>query len=110
MAEWDYATIWFAVFLGIFATFMWRAAGVILADKIPADSALMRWINMVAYAMVSGVMLAIMVYPTGILAETELLHRLTALLLGISVMLKWGHVLGAIILGLGSFAFMHLFL
>ena len=110
MAQWDVTTIWFAVFLGIFATFMWRAAGVVLADKIPADSALMRWINMMAYAMVSGVMLVIMVYPTGILAETSLIHRLIALLLGVSVMLKTGHLLASIILGLGSFALMHLFL
>ena len=110
MAEWDAETIWFAIFLGTVATFMWRAAGVMLADKIPADSALMRWINMMAYAMVSGVMLVIMVYPTGILAETSLIHRLIALLLGMGVMLKWGHLLSAIIAGLGSFAFMHLFL
>lgn len=100
--------IWIALGLGALATFIWRFAGVLLADKVPADSALMNWINRVAYSMVAGVMLSIMVFPTGILAETELVHRLIGLCIGMGLMLRFGHLLGAIIGGMGSFAALHL--
>ena len=37
---------------------------------------LIKWINAVAYSMVSAVMMMILVYPSGILSNTSIEHRL----------------------------------
>ena len=106
MSNLDYtiAEAWLAIALACLGTFGWRLIGVILAGKIATETALMTWINSVAYAMVSGVLMLIMVYPTGILATTELDHRFIALFIGLATMILTKKLLYALTAGLGSFA------
>ena len=74
MPAFDFSQLeaWAAVGLAFLGTFIWRFLGVMLADKVQPDSMLMKWVNAVAYAMVAGVMMLVLVFPTGVLATTEL--------------------------------------
>ena len=101
---------WTAVLLAFIATFIWRIFGVVLANVIRTDSLMMVWINALAYAMVAGVLMLILVYPSGSLADTPLDYRLGALGLGIIFMLTVKMLWLSILVGMGSFAIaMHLF-
>ena len=101
---------WSAVALAFLGTFIWRFAGVLLAQRITPDGPLMQWINAVAYSMVAGVMMLILVFPGGVLGTTQLDHRFFGLGVGIALMLMtkklWLAILGAI----GAFAIMVSFL
>ena len=76
---------WFGVFLAFFATFLWRVLGLVLAGRISSTGLLMRWINAVAYSMVAGVLMLILVNPTGILLTASLGARLSGLFTSIFV-------------------------
>ena len=101
---------WAAVVLAFIATLIWRIFGVVLANAIRTDSFKMVWINALAYAMVAGVLMLILVYPNGSLADTPLDYRLGALGLGILCMLTLKILWLSILVGMGSFAIaVHLF-
>jgi branched-subunit amino acid transport protein len=106
MSNLDYTIgeAWLAIALACLGTFGWRLIGVILAGRIKTDTPMMAWINGVAYAMVSGVLMLILVYPTGVLATTDLDHRFIGLLIGLGTMFLTRNLLYALSAGLGSFA------
>ena len=92
-----------AVILACLATGIWRLIGVIFYNKISEDGMLIKWINAVAYSMVSAVMMMILVYPSGILSNTSIEHRLIALGEGILLMVFYGKLLYAILISMISF-------
>jgi len=59
MEDYGFFQSWAAVFCAIIGTITWRIAGVVLASRIPADGPVMGWVNTMAYAMVSAVLLRI---------------------------------------------------
>ena len=61
--------LWLLVMLAVLGTFSWRFLGVVIGDRIPKDSVWSVWINAVAYAMVSGVMVLLVVFPSGLVAD-----------------------------------------
>ncbi len=95
---------WAAVGLAFLGTFIWRFMGVLLADKIATDGVMMQWVNAVAYAMVAGVMMLILVFPGGILGTTELDHRLIGFVVGVMMMLLTRKLWLAMLSAIGSFA------
>ena len=101
---------WAVVLLAFIATLIWRIFGVVLANAIGTERFIMVWINALAYAMVAGVLMLIMVYPSGSLANTPLDYRLGALGLGVLCMLTFEILWLSILVGMGSFAIaVHLF-
>ena len=60
------------------ATYLWRGLGVLLSGRLNAQSAMFEWISCVAYALVAGLIARIIVAPSGLLAQTELMDRLLA--------------------------------
>ena len=54
-----------------------------MSNKINKDSFFAKWINAVAFAMTTGLMVRIIIYPSGALADTELLERLIPFLIGV---------------------------
>ena len=101
---------WLAVGLATIGTFIWRFAGILLVSKIPAQSSLMDWVNTMAYAMVAGVLMLVLVYPTGILAASGLDDRLLGLVTGISAMLLTKRIILSLLCGILMFAAsLHLF-
>jgi branched-subunit amino acid transport protein len=66
-------------------TYAWRALGVLLAGRLEPDSDLFRWVSCVAYAMIAGLVMRLIVMPTGPLAASLFWHRMLACLIGLFI-------------------------
>jgi branched-subunit amino acid transport protein len=65
-------------------TYMWRGAGVWVADRIDVRSEWFRWLMCIAFALLAGLVSRVIIQPVGELAETLLWHRLTGVGLAIA--------------------------
>ena len=76
----DVATpdLWWLIAACGLGTYLWRGLGVALSGRIEVDGELFRWTACVAYAMVAGLIMRIILMPTGMLAATPLEDRLIA--------------------------------
>ena len=95
---------WVGVGCAVLGTMIWRFAGVLLAARIPADSPLMGWVNTMAYAMVSAVLMIILAHPIGVLATTTIEQRLVGLAVGLVVVFFTKRLMFALLCGVCSFA------
>ena len=96
---------WGALALAVLATFIWRLAGVTVAGRIQPDSDVFDWVSAVAYAMVSGLMVRIVLFPTGSIAETPIEHRAIGLIVAVAVWYWRGKSLfPGLCAGVGTFA------
>lgn len=59
----------------ILATYFWRAMAVLFSGRLTVESQLFRWVECVAYAMVAGLMVRIVLLPSGVLAASPLSVR-----------------------------------
>ena len=60
------------------ATYAWRGLGLLVAGRVSVDSAFFAWAGCVAYALIAGLAVRIILLPTGTLAGTPLPERLIA--------------------------------
>lgn len=70
--------LWLLALACAAGTYLWRGLGVLLSGRIAVDGELFHWATCVAYAMVAGLIVRIIVMPTGMLEETWLVDRLAA--------------------------------
>lgn len=70
--------LWGLVVASALGTYLWRGLGVALSGRIETDGEWFRWTACVAYAMVAGLTVRIIVMPTGTLASTLIEDRLIA--------------------------------
>ncbi|HUF79610.1 MAG TPA: AzlD domain-containing protein [Burkholderiales bacterium] len=70
--------LWWLIAACGLGTYLWRGLGVLLSGRIEVESELFRWAVCVAYAMVAGLIVRIILMPTGMLATTLLEDRLIA--------------------------------
>jgi branched-subunit amino acid transport protein len=75
MSDLALAGVIFAAGLG---TYFWRAMGVVLSGRIRTDGPLFQWVGCVAYAMIAGLAVRILVLPTGTLAVAPMPDRIGA--------------------------------
>lgn len=94
----------FGLLLAFIATFVWRLLGLILAERLSDNGSLLQWVNSVAYAMVAGIMMMILVYPIGILASSTLTSRLLGFSVGILVVFFTKNLFAGIVLATFSFS------
>jgi len=66
-------------------TYFWRAMGVVLSGRIRTDGPLFQWVGCVAYAMIAGLAVRILVLPTGTLAVAPMPDRIGACALAYAV-------------------------
>ena len=78
---------WVTLLIAGFGIFIWRFLGLTLSSKIKKDGLFAKWINAVAFAMTTGLMVRIVFYPTGALSETAMLDRLVPFIIGVTVFL-----------------------
>ena len=71
--------------LCIFGTFIWRALGVAVANRIDISGDLFQWFNCVAYAMLAGLISRIILIPSGTLATTPIFDRAIAMGIGLII-------------------------
>jgi branched-subunit amino acid transport protein len=76
----DVATVLILCALG---TYLWRGLGVLLSGRISVNSSLFTWVTCVTYAMIAGLVMRIIVMPSGLLATSLTWHRLLACLIGL---------------------------
>jgi branched-subunit amino acid transport protein len=77
--------LWLLILACGAGTYLWRGLGVLLSGRIAADSELFKWVACVAYAMVAGLIMRIMVMPTGLLAQSLLAERAAACAVALAV-------------------------
>lgn len=76
---WPYV---FIAVAGWLATDIWRWLGVLAGKRLSDESEVLNWVRAVATALVAAVVAKLILYPTGALADTPLVVRLSALGLG----------------------------
>ncbi len=76
--------LWLLVLVCTLTTYLWRGLGVLLAGRIEAGGDIFNWVACVAYSMVAGLIMRIIIMPTGLLASSLLVHRLIACGLGLA--------------------------
>lgn len=76
--------LWLLALACAVGTYLWRGVGVLLSGKTEPDSELFHWATCVAYAMVAGLIVRIIVMPTGMLDATPLIDRLAACVLAVA--------------------------
>lgn len=67
------------------ATYLWRGLGMLISGRVSMDSEFFIWAGCVAYAMIAGLTVRILLLPTGTLAATLLWERAVACALALLV-------------------------
>lgn len=95
---------WLILPAAILVSFAWRALGVAVSGRIDPDSALFEWVRCVAFALLAGLVSRMLIFPGGVLAESELLHRLVAMVVAFAVYyLARRRLLVGLVAGIGVF-------
>ena len=66
-------------------TYLWRGVGLLISGRVRVDSQFFVWAGCVAYAMIAGLTVRIVLLPGGTLAETRLWERLVACAIALAV-------------------------
>ncbi len=88
------------------ATYMSRFLGVLSSEKIDIKSKLFRWFNCIAYAILAALIARMVIFPAGVLSESNMLIRIFVLVCSIIIFLAtkknlvYPSVLSSIILAL----------
>ncbi len=84
----------------VLPTYFWRALGVALGKRVDENSALFQWVKCVALATMAAVVVRLLMYPAGDLAQVTPILRYGAFGVGIAAMLllkrsvEWGLIVG----------------
>ncbi|MND85962.1 Branched-chain amino acid transport protein (AzlD) [compost metagenome] len=84
---WTYVLI---VVAGFIATDFWRWLGVLAGNRLNEESEALNWVRAVATALVMAVTAKLIVFPTGVLADSPLWLRLSAASIGFCIFLATG--------------------
>lgn len=96
---------WVMLGVAVIGTFMWRFLGVALSRYVKTDSKVFVYINSIAYAMITGLMFRIVVFPSGALANTQLFDRVFAFSLAMLICIwKPEKSIYGVMVGLAVFA------
>ena len=67
------------------ATYLSRFLGVVSSENMDVKSKIFRWFNCIAYSTLAALIARIVVFPTGTLADAEILIRFLVILLSVAV-------------------------
>ena len=81
-AGWEALWPYGVVLVGAAATYIWRALGVALSDRIRADSPGLDFVGCIAYALLAGLVVRMIILPVGPLQATGTGTRLAAAAVG----------------------------
>ena len=74
-----------AIIVTSLATFISRFMGALTSEKVSVKSKLFSWFNCVAYSTLAALLGRMIIFPAGVLADSELITRLTVLIVCISI-------------------------
>ena len=67
------------------ATFISRFMGALTSEKVSVKSKVFSWFNCVAYSTLAALLGRMIIFPAGVLADSELITRLIVLITCISI-------------------------
>ena len=67
------------------ATFISRFMGALTSEKVSVKSKVFQWFNCVAYSTLAALLGRMIIFPAGVLADSELITRLIVLIICISI-------------------------
>ena len=67
------------------ATFISRFMGALTSEKVSVKSKIFQWFNCVAYSTLAALLGRMIVFPAGVLAESELFIRIAVLIICIII-------------------------
>jgi|TARA_B100000586_G_scaffold263877_1_gene233657 branched-subunit amino acid transport protein len=100
-----------AILVTSIATYLSRFLGVLSSEKINETSKIFRWFNCLAYSTLAALIARIVIFPAGILSETDYLLRFIVIILSLLIFyltkknLVYPTVFSAIILTFTSWYF-----
>ena len=74
-----------AIIVTSIATYISRFLGAFTSEKVSSTSETFKWFNCVAYATLAALLGRMIIYPAGVLAESELIIRLIVFFLCIAL-------------------------
>ena len=74
-----------AILVTSLATFISRFMGALTSKKVSVKSRLFKWFNCVAYSTLAALLGRMIIFPAGVLAESELIIRLVVLIICIAI-------------------------
>jgi branched-subunit amino acid transport protein len=80
--------LWLALVGACLGTYVCRAIGVMLSDRINQDSEIYRWLSAVTYAMVATLTIRLILFPIGLMANVPAWIRILICVLSIGVMVS----------------------
>ena len=81
-------SLWIALLGATLGTYVCRAVGVLLSNRINQDSEIFRWLSAVTYAMVAALTVRMLLMPVGLLSTVPVWIRLLICALSIGVMVS----------------------
>ena len=72
--------ILFAIIVTSLATFISRFLGAITSEKVSVQSKAFQWFNCVAYSTLAALLGRMIIFPAGVLSDSDLLIRLVVLI------------------------------
>ncbi len=67
------------------ATFISRFMGAITSEKVSVKSKVFNWFNCVAYSTLAALLSRMIIFPAGVLSDSELIIRILVLFICISI-------------------------
>ena len=62
------------------ATFLSRFMGAVTSEKVSVNSRIFQWFNCVAYSTLAALLGRMMIFPAGVLADSDLVIRMVVLI------------------------------
>ena len=81
---------WLGLLAAAGVTWFWRALGVMVGGRIAPSSALFQWVGCIAYAMLAGLIVRMILLPVGPVQTVPLWIRLLATIVALGVFFKTG--------------------
>ena len=67
------------------ATFISRFMGAITSKKVSVNSKIFQWFNCIAYSTLAALLGRMIIFPAGVLAESEIFLRLAVLFICVAI-------------------------
>ena len=74
-----------AIIVTSLATFSSRFLGVLTSEKVSVKSKVFQWFNCVAYSILAALLGRMIIFPAGVLADSDLITRLIVLITCVAI-------------------------
>ena len=74
-----------AIIVTSVATFISRFMGALTSEKVSVNSRVFQWFNCVAYSTLAALLGRMIIFPAGVLADSDLITRLVVLIICVTL-------------------------